>query len=67
MQQAQAERFKQAEEFYAIYSRCRDASVAMKHKRIELRGGYDSDDEAYYRTEVTVDETVISSKEQIMQ
>jgi translation initiation factor 3 subunit B len=62
-QEILAARHKQAEEFLGWMNSSRAINARLKARRVELRGGYDSDDERNYRVEVTVDEAIISSKE----
>jgi translation initiation factor 3 subunit B len=47
----QASRFRIAEEFLSWKNGNRTACAALKAKRVELRNGYDSDDERNYRIE----------------
>jgi translation initiation factor 3 subunit B len=49
VEEVQQQRFKKAEEFYAVFGQCRSVSRAKKARRVALRGGYDSDDENNYR------------------
>jgi translation initiation factor 3 subunit B len=53
-QEVQAARHRQAEEFLNWLNRSRAASAALKPRRVAIRGGYDSDDERNYKTEVVV-------------
>jgi translation initiation factor 3 subunit B len=59
-QEVQAARHRQAEEFLNWLNRSRAASAALKPRRVAIRGGYDSDDERNYKTEVVVSSTVLT-------
>lgn len=65
-QEVQLARHKMASEFLSWLAGAKARSAALKHCRVELRDGYDSDDERNYKIETTIDETVLSSKDQIM-
>ena len=53
-QEIQAQRFKLAEEFLAISRANRLINKSLKPLRVEIRNGYDSDDDRNYKIEVTV-------------
>eukprot|EP00598_Pedospumella_elongata_P000736 CAMPEP_0184967208 /NCGR_PEP_ID=MMETSP1098-20130426/659_1 /TAXON_ID=89044 /ORGANISM="Spumella elongata, Strain CCAP 955/1" /LENGTH=770 /DNA_ID=CAMNT_0027488627 /DNA_START=35 /DNA_END=2347 /DNA_ORIENTATION=+ len=65
-QEVAAARHKQAEEFLTWLNSSRAASAALKPRRVEMRNGYDSDDDRNYQTEVVTDETVLKTSEQIV-
>jgi len=67
MREVEAVRLKQAEEFFGWLHRNRAAVGPLKARRVAQRGGYDSDDDKNYKIEVTVEETVLSSRDQIIQ
>ncbi len=62
-QEVLAARYKQAEEFLTWMNSSRAINARLKPRRVDIRGGYDSDDERNYKVEVSVDETVISTKD----
>lgn len=65
-QEVVAARRKMADDFLAIVNRNKAIQIPLKRKRVELRNGYDSDDDRNYIIENIVEETVVSTKEQIM-
>lgn len=65
-EEIRAERYRLAEEFLGWLNRNRATNRSLKPRRVELRGGYDSDDERNYKIEVTVDEQVIKTSEQVL-
>jgi translation initiation factor 3 subunit B len=66
-QELVASRRAVAESFAALLARNRAINAPLKAIRVRLRDGYDSDDESNYRIERKRVETIVSSKEQIVQ
>jgi translation initiation factor 3 subunit B len=62
-----AARHAQAADFYQIISRNRANNKSLKPRRIDLRRGYDEDDDRNYIFETRIEEIVLSTKEQIIQ
>lgn len=59
-------RVRQASDFLALLSRRKAAIALLKQKRVELRDGYDSDDDRNYKVQIQLQETVVSTKETIL-
>ncbi|CAE7402566.1 eIF3b, partial [Symbiodinium microadriaticum] len=62
---AMAERRRLAEEFFGIMANRRVDMAQYRPLRIALRDGYDSEDDSNYQVEVILEETVVSTREQI--
>lgn len=65
-QEMMAARYKQAEEFLTWMNKSRALNAKLKPLRVAMRGGYDSDDERNYKIEISLDETIVSSKDTIV-
>mmetsp|Transcript_5414 Transcript_5414/g.5569 ORF Transcript_5414/g.5569 Transcript_5414/m.5569 type:complete len:758 (+) Transcript_5414:101-2374(+) len=61
-----AYRRKLATEFLDILWQRQRELAKYKQQRVDLRDGYDSDDDRYYDVEVQVEETILNTKEQII-
>jgi translation initiation factor 3 subunit B len=62
----QAVRFKLAKDFLDIKNRNRTLCAQLKAQRVEVRGGYDSDDEDNYYVETVLEEQVLKTTETIV-
>jgi translation initiation factor 3 subunit B len=56
----------QASAFLTLLAERQRTNRALKADRIALRDGYDSDDDANYEIKIDVQETILSSKEQVI-
>lgn len=65
-QEMLAERHKIASQFLQLVANKREARELLKARRVALRDGYDSDDDRNYYIEVKVEETVVSSKSEVI-
>jgi translation initiation factor 3 subunit B len=63
---AMEERRRLAEDFFHMMSNKRVDMARIRQQRIALRDGYDSEDDSNYQVVVQLEETVVSSKEQII-
>ena len=66
-QEVLSNRRRTAEEFLARINKNIAAHKQLKAGRVAIRDGYDSDDDRNYNIDVTIEEIVISTKEQIIQ
>jgi translation initiation factor 3 subunit B len=65
-QEMLAERHKIASQFLQLLANKKEARELLKLRRVALRDGYDSDDDRNYIIEVKVEETVVSSKSEVV-
>ena len=63
---AMVERRSLAEKFFSVMAR-RQVDVAQyRPARIALRDGYDSEDDSNYHVEYQLEETIVSTREQVI-
>ena len=54
MREVEANRFKQAQQFYKWLNANKATLAPLKQKRVSLRDGYDSDDDKNYKIDIIV-------------